>query len=930
MPDSIPAPNSSSLPAPESTMIQHQQQQHGQASGGGASSSIASSQPPPLAPTSNEDKLRSQLILEPCGVLDALSASQAEAIVSTASSWKVFKSGFILRKDAPISSLPARPPPVQTEKPPVPPPKQPPVPSKKSFDLDSDERPNPPEDWTIMFAEIRGPYLMFYEIDTAVSPAGQVPPPYLPPSLYSKPVPPIPKGPKFALFNAAKKKEGSGGAPPTIGKYEDTMLTLADLVASPRFLVNYVALPNVKADMISYRSSPTTVDTHLMLTLPQSLDKIRFEPLQVEASPLTESSPVSSLANLRASESQMGQVVQWMTAVQYVAEKGRSTTPIVIVNSKPTIVQNDGGILPPPRGSSTKITGSPIASPIVTQNIVAPLAPLVQSGHYIPSEGDHLQPFVRESSLQPSRAAASLPPAIPQRVSPGLPSNMMDPSSPTTPTSPTSHMSYASVSPGAVSPSSSNNKPKNKIFSGFSGFAGSGFGRVPIDPTTEEKKIRAAEERERERRAAEERKRVAAEIKAMEKDEKRLKKKESTRGIRDAAVISAASKMSAGVLNSVPNFFRMAGATRRDNARDDDGFRGSGSLRRIGPKRDSLLGAKNGMDLMDGEIPVILKKCIKLVEEIGIDTEGLYRISGSAATVDRLRKLFAADPEAIYLPAPPEYTSHGQALLDDDLGASSASKQVHRKSSRSSLSDIPPLEKEVTGRSRSHTNHNMGSSKSLYDNDVHVITGVIKSYLRDGIPTQSGRREPVCTYELYTSLINATRLDEWRDRMIAYQDLVHDLPASNFATLKFLCDHLSLVAAHSAANRMPVKNLAIVFGPTLIRPAPEDETMARMMTDMGGQCAVVEALIEQAEWMFGPIEYEDDDEEALITEDGTGAVETDATAIEEYAGSEGELAPNNNKLGGELGDLKQESSEALKSDGVLDISSHIPSEGTAQ
>lgn len=40
---------------------------------------------------------------------------------------------------------------------------------------------------------------------------------------------------------------------------------------------------------------------------------------------------------------------------------------------------------------------------------------------------------------------------------------------------------------------------------------------------------------------------------------------------------------------------------------------------------------------------------------------------------------------------------------------------------------------------------------------------------------------------------------------------------------------------------MDTRNLAIVFGPTLVRP--QDESMLLMVKDMSDQCRVVEAII---------------------------------------------------------------------------------------
>ena len=54
---------------------------------------------------------------------------------------------------------------------------------------------------------------------------------------------------------------------------------------------------------------------------------------------------------------------------------------------------------------------------------------------------------------------------------------------------------------------------------------------------------------------------------------------------------------------------------------------------------------------------------------------------------------------------------------------------------------------------------------------------------------------------------------------------------------------------------MDARNLAIVFGPTLLQPA-QDKNMVNMVKDMNDQCQIVESIIANVgslwkEWMDG-------------------------------------------------------------------------------
>ncbi|KAJ3031507.1 hypothetical protein HK097_005448, partial [Rhizophlyctis rosea] len=276
------------------------------------------------------------------------------------------------------------------------------------------------------------------------------------------------------------------------------------------------------------------------------------------------------------------------------------------------------------------------------------------------------------------------------------------------------------------------------------------------------------------------------------------------------------------------------------------------------------------------EIPILLQKCIKLVEEIGLDTEGLYRISGSAATVQRLRHLFDLDPSRVELHPPTKRhstlsSSHDLvAVLPRRASRLSLAETVSSGGggavSRSSLDIGPASSSGGVTRTHTHTRRISTSSippgvagqvlgSSLYDNDVHVVTGVVKGFLRDGI---GAKREPLCTFDLYEGFVGATQIGDWRNRLIAIQDMVHALPVEHFLTLKFVCEHLKRVSEHSERNRMSVRNLAIIMGQNLMRPPPALDSLARIMNDMPYQCTCVETLIEQCEWVFGPIEFEEE------------------------------------------------------------------------
>ena len=98
-------------------------------------------------------------------------------------------------------------------------------------------------------------------------------------------------------------------------------------------------------------------------------------------------------------------------------------------------------------------------------------------------------------------------------------------------------------------------------------------------------------------------------------------------------------------------------------------------------------------------------------------------------------------------------------------------------------------------------------------NDVHAIASLLKLYLRELPPS-------VLTRELHLDFVKVTELDDHVNRVTAFNSLVHQLPQENFVLLRTLSAYLLEVVQHSSQNKMSVRNLAIVFSPTLNLQVP--------------------------------------------------------------------------------------------------------------
>ncbi|OCT73909.1 rho GTPase activating protein 12 S homeolog isoform X2 [Xenopus laevis] len=177
-------------------------------------------------------------------------------------------------------------------------------------------------------------------------------------------------------------------------------------------------------------------------------------------------------------------------------------------------------------------------------------------------------------------------------------------------------------------------------------------------------------------------------------------------------------------------------------------------------------------------VPNFVKMCIDHVEAHGLDVDGLYRVSGNLAVIQKLR--FAV--------------THDEKL------------------------DLNDCKWE----------------------DIHVITGALKMFFRE-LP------EPLFTFNYFNDFVNAIK-QEPKLRVQAVKDLIKQLPKPNHDTMQVLFKHLKKVVETGEKNRMTYQSLAIVFGPTLLKPETETGNIA-IHTVYQNQ--IVELILLECISMFG-------------------------------------------------------------------------------
>ncbi|KAF9449937.1 hypothetical protein P691DRAFT_702208 [Macrolepiota fuliginosa MF-IS2] len=96
--------------------------------------------------------------------------------------------------------------------------------------------------------------------------------------------------------------------------------------------------------------------------------------------------------------------------------------------------------------------------------------------------------------------------------------------------------------------------------------------------------------------------------------------------------------------------------------------------------------------------------------------------------------------------------------------------------------------------------------------DPHAIAGLLKSYLRE-LPAS------ILTRELHLRFLSVIDFVDPQERIKELSQLIASLPLANYTLLRALTAHLILIVQNASVNKMTMRNVGIVFSPTLGIPA---------------------------------------------------------------------------------------------------------------
>ncbi|XP_041634069.1 rho GTPase-activating protein 15 isoform X3 [Cheilinus undulatus] len=223
------------------------------------------------------------------------------------------------------------------------------------------------------------------------------------------------------------------------------------------------------------------------------------------------------------------------------------------------------------------------------------------------------------------------------------------------------------------------------------------------------------------------------------------------------------------------------------------------TLQEKGLIKDQVFGCRLEMlcEREKSTVPRFVRLCTAAVEKRGLDTDGIYRVSGNLAVIQKLR--FLVNHERAV-------TTDGRYMFPAEL--------VQEEKLNLDASDWE---------------------------DIHVITGALKLFFRE-LP------EPLVPFGFFTDIVETIKMSDYLEKVHRLKCLVLNMPPPNHDTLKFMCRHLRRVLEHSDTNRMTTQNIGIVFGPTLMRPERDNGNMA---VNMVYQNQAVELILSEFDHIFG-------------------------------------------------------------------------------
>ncbi|KAH3760629.1 Rho GTPase-activating protein 22 [Pelomyxa schiedti] len=163
--------------------------------------------------------------------------------------------------------------------------------------------------------------------------------------------------------------------------------------------------------------------------------------------------------------------------------------------------------------------------------------------------------------------------------------------------------------------------------------------------------------------------------------------------------------------------------------------------------------------------------------------------------------------------------------------------------------------------------------------DPHAVAGLLKLWFRE-LP------EALLTFDMYDMFIAAIAVPDVELKANKIRQVFQFIPKQNLILLKYLVSFLTRVASHSNENKMKAANLAIVFGPNILRPAGGDISV--MLEDSNYANELMTFMLEHFTMLFKGLDVSTDnlaadpsssDDSSELSDSPTSHIPSKASAV---------------------------------------------------
>ncbi|KAL9658704.1 hypothetical protein ABK040_005859 [Willaertia magna] len=287
--------------------------------------------------------------------------------------------------------------------------------------------------------------------------------------------------------------------------------------------------------------------------------------------------------------------------------------------------------------------------------------------------------------------------------------------------------------------------------------------------------------------------------------------------------------------------------------------------------------------------PKIFWECIKYLEnnEFTLETEGIFRISGHASTLQQVKQDFIKG----------KYDNHLERNVPEEFEEDSDEEDNDKD-------NVTDIFHQIILNYFNYSNQinvtPINFDELFPQNRIHNVASLLKMYFRELV-------EPIMTFDHYDMFIASDGIPDEEVRLQVIKNVLRFLPRCNYFILRRICKFLYAIHEKKQLNKMDANNLAIVFAPNILRPPPMYNVIQTQLAEAGFANGLTQSLIRHFHFFF--------DQEDILQQ--TKVVQEEL--FSHYASNSN--GNNNNRKGSVESKEEKKKKEEKKSEPLIVVSS---------